>query len=121
MKLRSKLLLVLLAAYWTCSSVVSVGHEVAGITLNVWWDWADRFQALGLGYAVIYPFIGVVSRLAKRGAKGRHPSRIINDIKTEGIPAWKRKGLRVSWLVARTHWSDRDQIGSTWKWYKVWQ
>lgn len=46
---------------------------------------------------------------------------IINAIKTEGIPEWKRKGLRTSWLVARTHWSDRDQIGGSWVWYKVWQ
>jgi len=76
MKLSSKVGVVLLVAYLFCSSVVSVGHEVAGITLDKWWQGADVFQFLLLGYLVAYPVAFIAGRIARRNRVRRSYDRL---------------------------------------------
>lgn len=37
------------------------------------------------------------------------------------VKKWDKWRPRPLFLRIRTHWSDRDQIGSKWVWWKVWQ
>ena len=70
MKLLNKIWVVLFVGYFACSSAVSVGHEVAGITLDVWWKWADLFQTSLVAYCVGYP-VGAIGSVALRRYKVR--------------------------------------------------
>lgn len=60
MKLRMKVLVGLMAITNCCLGVVIVGHEMLGVTLNVWWNWGDFLLKVLIGYTLAYPLVKAV-------------------------------------------------------------